>query len=277
MKKWTFWALMCAAALIHSASFIQGTRQIFEMDFPAVLNLTILLAVPVFWLLAAMFLVLFLLWTRWMGRNWMGEGCRFTLGAVLCRFRQSRRTLAWGMAFLLMTGGLVWLGLPSLLRANRWLILYVLSGLAALFLFFLWLQAAGERGMVVVQLMCALLVCALWLALAAGYAASAPWRTAGDPDPDLVVYNSSSAGIGRITASTQLEMHSVTMADGDPLERGESYGFFFVDGGRATVELWDMEGTLAGRCQAQLGEQRVYVTLDEQGELTIGTAAPWWR
>ena len=146
MKKWIFWALMCAAALIHSASFIQGTRQIFEMDFPAVLNLTILLAVPVFWLLAAMFLVLFLLWTRWMGRNWMGEGCRFTLGAVLCRFRQSRRTLAWGMAFLLMTGGLVWLGLPSLLRADRWLILYVLSGLAALFLFFLWLQAAGERG-----------------------------------------------------------------------------------------------------------------------------------
>ena len=67
------------------------------------------------------------------------------------------------------------------------------------------------------------------------------------------------------------------MADGDPLERGESYGFFFVDGGRATVELWDMEGTLAGRCQAQLGEQRVYVTLDEQGELAIGTAAPWWR
>lgn len=131
--------------------------------------------------------------------------------------------------------------------------------------------------MVVVQLMCALLACALWLALAAGYAASAPWRTAGDPDPDLVVYNSSSAGIGRITASTQLETHSVTMADGDPLERGESYGFFFVDGGRATVELWDMEGTLAGRCQAQLGEQRVYVTLDEQGELAIGTAAPWWR
>ena len=104
-----------------------------------------------------------------------------------------------------------------------------------------------------------------------------PWDTQGDADPDVVVYNDSTAVIGSITVSTQQESRSVSLADGSPLERGESYGFYFVDGGRATVELWDLDGNPAGRCQVDLEKRRVYVTLEDHGHMTAGTAAPWFQ
>lgn len=113
--------------------------------------------------------------------------------------------------------------------------------------------------------------------LLAGCAGAFPWNTQGDEDPDVVVYNDSTAVVGSITVSTQQESRSVSLADGSPLERGESCGFSFADGGRATVELWDLDGNMAGRCQVELGEQRIYVTLGEHGRMTSGTEVPWFQ
>ena len=53
-----------------------------------------------------------------------------------------------------------------LIHAGRAFVLALASGLVLFLLFYFWLQAGGERGVVVVQLMCALLACAVWLLLA---------------------------------------------------------------------------------------------------------------
>ena len=47
----------------------------------------------------------------------------------------------------------------------------------------------------------------------------------GTEDPDLVVYNDSTAILGSISVSGEEESQSVSLADGHQLERGESYGF----------------------------------------------------
>ena len=94
-------------------------------------------------------------------------------------------------------------------------------------------------------------------------------------DPNLVVYNNSAAILGSISVSGEKESQSVSLADGRPLERGESYGFE-VDGfGPVWVELWDLDGTQVGRRRVNLGEARVYVTLEEYSRMTVGTAEPW--
>lgn len=81
--------------------------------------------------------------------------------------------------------------------------------------------------------------------------------------------------IGGITAATEQERKWVSLSE--PMERGESWGLFFVDGGRAAVELWDLEGRSVGRCHVDLGRERIYATLEENGQMTVGTAAPWFQ
>lgn len=189
--------------------------------------------------------------------------------------RRSRREKRWGAVFFLLTGVLVWRGLLLFHPSDLWTALYLVSGLVLFLLFYFWLQAGGERGVVVVQLMCALLACAVWLLLAGSWAASAPWQAEGDPTPDLIVYNDSTAVIGGITAATEQERKWVSLSE--PMERGESWGLFFVDGGRAAVELWDLEGRSVGRCHVDLGRERIYATLEENGQMTVGTAAPWFQ
>lgn len=51
----------------------------------------------------------------------------------------------------------------------------------------------------------------------------------GEEQPDLVVYNDSTAIIGSITVSSDRESQGVAMADGSPLERG---GVLWISGGR---------------------------------------------
>lgn len=98
---------------------------------------------------------------------------------------------------------------------------------------------------------------------------SGPVRPIGEEEPDLVVYNDSTAIIGSITVSSDRESQGVAMANGSPLERGESYGFEVADTDRVTVELWDLEQHSLGRCQVKMEEQPMRVTLDDELGLWI--------
>ena len=275
MRKWSFWGLMCLVSLIHWLCFFQGTLEAFYRGIPGVDNQAALLFIPAFWVMAAAALIVFALWTLWIGRAWIERGYRFSLSGMIFFARRGRREKRWGAVFFLLTGVLVWRGLLLFHPSDLWTALYLASGLVLFLLFYFWLQAGGERGVVVVQLMCALLACAVWLLLAGSWAASAPWQAEGDPTPDLIVYNDSTAVIGGITAATEQERKWVSLSE--PMERGESWGLFFVDGGRAAVELWDLEGRSAGRCHVDLEERRIYVTLGEHGQMTVGMAAPWFQ
>ena len=97
----------------------------------------------------------------------------------------------------------------------------------------------------------------------------------GAEDPNLVVYNDSTAVLGSISVSGENEGQVVSMADGHPLERGESYGFEVEAPGPVWVELWDLDGTQVGRRRVNLGAERVYVTLEEHSRMTVGTTEPW--
>ena len=275
MRKWSFWGLMCLVSLLHWLCFFQGTLEAFNKGIPGVDNQGALLFIPAFWVMAAAALVVFALWTLWIGRAWIERGYRFSLSGMIFFARRSRREKRWGAVFFLLTGVLVWRGLLLFHSSDLWTALYLASGLVLFLLFYFWLQAGGERGVVVVQLMCALLACAVWLLLAGSWATSAPWQAEGDPTPDLIVYNDSTAVIGGITAATEQERKWVSLSE--PMERGESWGLFFVDGGRAAVELWDLEGRSVGRCHVDLGRERIYATLEENGQMTVGTAAPWFQ
>ena len=94
-------------------------------------------------------------------------------------------------------------------------------------------------------------------------------RALGEQTPDLVVYNDSTAIIGSITVSSDQESQGVTMADGSPLERGESYGFEVSETGRVLVELWDMDEHSLGRCQVKMEQGPVRVTLDDKMGLLV--------
>ena len=275
MRKWSFWGLMCLVSLFHWLCFFQGTLEAFNKGIPGVDNQGALLFIPAFWVMAAAALIVFALWTLWIGRAWIERGYRFSLSGMIFFARRSHREKRWGAVFFLLTGVLVWRGLLLIHPSDLWTALYLASGLVLFLLFYFWLQAGGERGVVVVQLMCALLACAVWLLLAGSWAASAPWQAEGDPTPDLIVYNDSTAVIGGITAATEQERKWVSLSE--PMERGESWGLFFVDGGRAAVELWDLEGRSVGRCHVDLGRERIYATLEENGQMTVGTAAPWFQ
>lgn len=100
---------------------------------------------------------------------------------------------------------------------------------------------------------------------------AAPVRPMGEEQPDLVVYNDSTAIIGSITVSSEKESQGVSMANGSPLERGESYGFEVADTDRVTVELWDLEQHSLGRCQVKMEEQPMRVTLNDDLGLWIQT------
>lgn len=166
VRKWSFWGLMCLVSLIHWLCFFQGTLEVFRRGIPGVDNQAALLFIPFFWVMAAAALIVFALWTLWIGRVWIERGYRFSLSGMVFFSRRSRREKRWGAVFFLLTGVLVWRGLLLFYPSDLWTTLYLASGLVLFLLFYFWLQAGGERGVVVVQLMCALLACAVWLLLA---------------------------------------------------------------------------------------------------------------
>lgn len=112
-----------------------------------------------------------------------------------------------------------------------------------------------------------LLFTLIWVLLLAGCSGST--RPLAVQNPDLVVYNDSTAIIGSITVSSEKESQGVAMADGIPLERGESYGFEVEDTERVTVELWDLEQRSLGRCQVKMEQGTMRVTLNDELGLLI--------
>ena len=54
-----------------------------------------------------------------------------------------------------------------------------------------------------------------------------------------------------------------------------SDGFEVDELGPVWVELWDLDGNQVGRRRVNLGEERVYVTLEEHSRMTVGTTEPW--
>ena len=163
---------------------------------------------------------------------------------------------------------------PFAARGDVWGALYLLTGGGLVLLWYLWLWAGGRKAVPFLQAVSVLMVCVVEIGLLTGCAAVG--NLLGDvEDPDLVVYNDSTAILGSISVSGEGESQSVSLADGHPLERGESYGFEVDDLGPVWVELWDLDGNQVGRRRVNLGEERVYVTLEEHSRMTVGTTEPW--
>ena len=110
------------------------------------------------------------------------------------------------------------------------------------------------------------------------YNETSGWDSGGSPAGRsglLRLFRRSFGDLGSISVSGEEESQSVSLADGHPLERGESYGFEVDELGPVWVELWDLDGTQVGRRRVNLGEERVYVTLEEHSRMTVGTTEPW--
>ena len=91
MRKWSFWGLMCLVSLFHWLCFFQGTLEAFNKGIPGVDNQGALLFIPAFWVMAAAALIVFALWTLWIGRAWIERGYRFSLSGMIFFARRSRR------------------------------------------------------------------------------------------------------------------------------------------------------------------------------------------
>lgn len=274
MKKWSFWWLTFLGSLLHFAVMFQGTRQVFRVGMPGVENQTALLFIPFFWLLTAVVLVGLNLYTLILGvfyvkrEDWVSPARLFRRGSSLPGKGGERMLFFTAAVQFLMAA------VPFAARGDVWGALYLLTGGGLVLLWYLWLWAGGRKAVPFLQAVSVLMVCVVEIGLLTGCAAVG--NLLGDvEDPDLVVYNDSTAVLGSISVSNGEESQTVSLADGSPLERGESYGFAVDHPGRVTVELWSLEGRRVGRCRVTLGEERLYVTLKEDGRLAASTAEPW--
>lgn len=82
-------------------------------------------------------------------------------------------------------------------------------------------------------------------------------------EADLVFRNDSGAAVSSVQLSGASECQGASLADGSPLERGETLGFWVEHPGPVTVEAFDPEGRSIGWCRGTLGEAQVTVTLEE--------------
>ena len=94
------------------------------------------------------------------------------------------------------------------------------------------------------------LALALTLAGCAGAA-----RPLGEKQPDLVVYNDSTAIIGSITVSSDRESQGVAMGGRQPAGAGESYGFQVAETERVTVSCGIWNSIAWAGCQVKMEEQ----------------------
>ena len=71
------------------------------------------------------------------------------------------------------------------------------------------------------------------------------------------------ASDGLVTEEADLVFRNDSgVADGSPLERGETLGFWVEHPGPVTVEAFDPEGRSIGWCRGTLGKAQVTVTLE---------------
>ena len=64
-------------------------------------------------------------------------------------------------------------------------------------------------------------------------------------EADLVFRNDSGAAVSSVQLSGASESQGASLADGSPLERGETLGFWVEHPGPVTVEAFDPEGRLS--------------------------------
>lgn len=81
-------------------------------------------------------------------------------------------------------------------------------------------------------------------------------------EADLVFRNDSGAAVSSVQLSGASESQGASLADGSPLERGETLGFWVEHPGPVTVEAFDPEGRSIGWCRGTLGKAQVTVTLE---------------
>ena len=166
MRKWSFWGLMCLVSLIALLCLVSGDLGGITKGIPGVDNQ----GAPA---VHSRFLGdgrrgphCFCAWTLWIGRAWIERGYPVFLVRMIFFARRSHREKRWGAVFFLLTGVLVWRGLllihpsdsgpPCTWRPDWCCSSCSTSGS----------RRAESGAWWVVQLMCALLACAVWLLLA---------------------------------------------------------------------------------------------------------------
>lgn len=123
-----------------------------------------------------------------------------------------------------------------------------------------------------------LLLAVAWAAVSLSGCAAIRYLVTGDwnGDADLVVVSQTPAVIGSIALYGEEE--SRVVADGRGmalLERGESYGLKLNEGEEnGTIALLDMNRQEVGRAGIQFDGTRLYLTLWEDGSVTVSKEEP---
>ena len=113
----------------------------------------------------------------------------------------------------------------------------------------------------------------MWVLLALPGCSVVRYLVSGDwnGDADLVVVNQNRAVIGSVALYQEDESRTLCDARGFALlERGESYGLQLEEGEEdCTVALLDMDGGELGRADIRFTGERLYLTLWEDGSVTV--------
>lgn len=98
----------------------------------------------------------------------------------------------------------------------------------------------------------------------------------GGAEADLVVTNDSPLVVGSITLDYGDQTEMVVNADGTALlERGDSYGLELEDGAeRVVVALADLDRRELARCLVDFAGERLYLTLEADGTLSLSEEEP---
>ena len=147
MNRLSFWLLMCVLSVVNGLIFFQLTFAAMGRGIPDVDNQGALLMVPLFWIAAAIVLVLLNIITLVDGRH-IPKGTRVNPLAAF-RFAGLRgHEMAGRVIFLAVAAFLVYLALHFDLHARLLSAAYAVTGGALLVLLYGWRSAAvkGRRG-----------------------------------------------------------------------------------------------------------------------------------
>lgn len=145
MKKWAFWATMCALSILNGGCFFGGSASAMNRGLEDVDNQAALLFIPLLWIIAGMVLLAMNLSTLARGMR-MERNQRIDLSELFQRAGLSPRAKAHRTVFLIMTSLLMLLGFLLFAEEIMWAALYALSGGALLLTLYVWRRAPVRRG-----------------------------------------------------------------------------------------------------------------------------------